>query len=185
MAELFELFPHLKSETLIIRKMTEDDVAALSEITENPNVYRYVPPFLYKKSRGNLLAAIRNLAGRDFEKKRMICAGIYLSADPEKLIGLVEMFDYKPRKSQITVGYKINESYWHKGIASETIRLITNYLCIDAGVNSLKAYVMPENVFSLMALKKNGFIEEQETVQGRNWGGHDICELIELTYTSH
>lgn len=56
------------SERLIIRKMTEEDIESLSEITYNENVYRYIPLFLYKKSRGSLLAAIRNLGGRDFDK---------------------------------------------------------------------------------------------------------------------
>ncbi|WP_448909765.1 hypothetical protein [Holdemania massiliensis] len=68
MAELFETFPYLRNDHIIIRKMVEDDVDDLMEITNNPNIYQYVPPFLYKKSRGNLLAAIRNLGGRDFDK---------------------------------------------------------------------------------------------------------------------
>ena len=58
MEQLFETYPLLESEMLVIRKMTEDDIDALSEITNNEHVYRYIPPFLYKKSRGNLLAAI-------------------------------------------------------------------------------------------------------------------------------
>ena len=68
MAELFQCFPHLMSERLIIRKMFKYDIDSLSEITNNENEYRYIPLFLYKKSRGNLLAAIRNLGGRDFDK---------------------------------------------------------------------------------------------------------------------
>lgn len=46
MAELFQCFPHLMSERLIIRKMTEEDIDSLSEITNNENVYRYIPLFL-------------------------------------------------------------------------------------------------------------------------------------------
>lgn len=47
----------------MIRAMREEDVDNLSTLTSNENVYRYISPFLYKKSRGNLLAAIRNLSG--------------------------------------------------------------------------------------------------------------------------
>lgn len=56
----------------MIRAMREEDVDNLSTLTSNENVYRYIPPFLYKKSRGNLLAAIRNLSGRDFEKRNSL-----------------------------------------------------------------------------------------------------------------
>ena len=184
MPKLFDSFPYLKSDMLIIRKMTEDDVGALNEITSNDNVYRYIPPFLYKKSRGNLLAAIRNLGGREFDKKRMICAGIYLCGEPDRLIGLAEMFDYKMRKNQMTIGYRLNEKYWHRGIAAEVTRLMVNYLCNDMGVKTLKAYVMPKNAYSLRVLLKNGFIEENRIVQAKNWGGKEFSDLIEFAYAA-
>lgn len=185
MAELFECFPYLKSEMLIIRKMTADDIDSLAEITNNDNVYKYIPPFLHKKSRGNLIAAIRNLGGREFDKKRSIVAGIYLCDEPEKLIGLAEMFDYKKRANQMTIGYRINELYWNRGIATETAKLITDYLCNRTGVKTLKAYVMPENIFSERVLIKNGFKKEVNTVQDSNWGGRETVELNVFTYSSY
>ncbi len=181
--ELFDSFPHLQSDRLCIRKMTEADVDALSEITGSENVYRFIPPFLYQKSRGNLLAAIRNLGGRDFEKKKMIIAGIYLCEEPDRLIGLAEMFDYKKKANQMTIGYRLNEAYWHRGIATEAIGMMTDYLCAERGVGTLKAFVMPENVYSRKALLKNGFVQEAETVQEKGWGGNDLSELYVFTYT--
>ncbi|MDD4292153.1 MAG: GNAT family N-acetyltransferase [Clostridia bacterium] len=182
MSELFECFPYIQNEHLIIKKMTEDDLDALEEMTSNANLYRYVPPFLYKKSRGNLLAAIRNLGGREFDKKRKIMVGVYLSEEPNRLIGLVQMFDYKKRSNQMTIGYSLNELYWNRGIATEAARLIVNYLCNDMSVKTLKAYVMPENVYSQRILIKIGFIEEANTVQGENWGGKDVSDLKVYTY---
>lgn len=184
MSELFKNFPYLQSELIVIKKMAEDDLEALNEITGNDNVYRYIPPFLYKKSRGNLLTAIRNFGGRDFEKNKRIHAGIYLCKEPERLIGIAETFDYKKRANQITIGYRLNESYWHRGIATEATRLMVNYLCKDMYVKTLKAYVMPENVYSQKVLLKNGFIEENDTIQGKNWGGEEVSELKEFTYTA-
>ncbi|MDO5574620.1 MAG: GNAT family N-acetyltransferase [bacterium] len=183
MSELYESFPYLKSDLIIIRKMTEDNLDDLSEITDNDRVYQYIPPFLYKKSKGNLLTAIRNLGGRDFDKKKMIIAGIYLCEQPDKLIGLAEMFDYKKRTNQMTIGYRLNESYWHRGIATEAARLMVNYLCKDMGVETLKAYVMPENIYSQKVLIKNGFIEEHDTIQEKNWGTKEVSDLKVFTYT--
>lgn len=184
MGQLFETFPLLESEMLTIRKMTENDVDALSEITNNDRVYQYIPPFLYKKSRGNLLAAIRNLGGRDFEKKKSIIAGIYLRTEPGKLIGLAEVFDYKKRISQVTIGYRINENYWHKGIAAETVRLLIEYLCGSMSIQTLKAYVMPENIYSEKALLKNGFAKESGTIQGQNWGGREHVDLNVFSFSA-
>ena len=183
MPELFDSFPYLENHHIIIRKMSEADVDALEEITGNPNVYRFIPPFLYQKSKGNLLAAIRNLGGRDFDKKKLVIAGIYLCAEPDRLIGLAEMFDYKKRANQITIGYRINESYWHRGIATDTVELIVDYLCRDMGIQTLRAFVMPENIFSEKVLIKAGFIKEPDTVQEKNWGGKEIVDLNVFTYT--
>lgn len=185
MPSLFDTFPYIESDMLVIKKMTEADIDALDEITSNDNVYKYIPLFLYKKSRGNLLAAIRNLGGREFDKKRKICAGIYLREAPDRLVGLAEMFDYKIRANQMTIGYRLNERYWHKGIASEAARLMTDYLCNDMGVKTLKAYVMPENIHSQSVLLKNGFTKDTDTVEGKGWGGKETTELYVYTYTAH
>ena len=52
--------------------MDMNDVAAMSEISNNDNVYKYISPFLYKESNKMLETAIKNLGGRDFEKKKLI-----------------------------------------------------------------------------------------------------------------
>ena len=182
MAELFECFPYLQSDSIIIKKMVEEDVEALEEITNNDNVYRYIRPFLYKKSSGNLLAAIRNLGGRDFDKKKMIICGIYLREESDKLTGLAEMFEYKKKKNQITIGYRLNEKYWHRGIATEATRLMIDYLCNDMGVKTLEAHVMPKNIYSQKVLLKNGFIEKADTIHGENWGGEETSELKVFSY---
>jgi len=184
MADLFGAFPCLKNDRVIIRKMREDDADSLLEITGNPNVYRYIPPFLYRKSRKSLLTAIRNIGDRDFNHKRWIVAGIYLPEEPDKLIGLAEMFDYRKRASQITIGYLISESYWHRGAATAAVKLMQDYLCNEIGIRNLKAFVMPENSFSEKALLKNCFAKEYKTVQGKNWGGREVAVLNEFTYSN-
>ena len=101
MAELFDVFPLWENDKVMIRKMETSDVMALSEISNNENIYKYIPPFLYKKNNKTLETAIKNLGGRDFEKKKLIIAGIYLKDDPNRLVGLAEMFDYKKRENKI------------------------------------------------------------------------------------
>lgn len=39
--ELYEQFPHIYNEIIIIKKMIEDDLDNLFEITNNDNVYKY------------------------------------------------------------------------------------------------------------------------------------------------
>lgn len=55
MVELFDAFPCLKNQKIIIRKMVEQDVEALAEITDNDRVYKYIAPFLHRKSKNFFL----------------------------------------------------------------------------------------------------------------------------------
>lgn len=184
MTELFEEFPYLKNDSIIVKQMEMSDVEMLSEISHNDNVYKYISPFLYKKSNKFLETAIKNLNGRDFEKKRLIIAGIYLKNNPDRLIGLAEMFDYKKRENRITVGYRINESYWNQGIATKTLDLMKNYLVNEIGVAKIQAYVMPENIFSSKVLLNNGFVKEDDMIQEKNWGGQEFVMVDVYTYNT-
>ena len=182
MAELFDEFPYLISDTVIVKQMEVSDVAALSEISHNDNVYRYIPAFLYKKSNKFLETAIKNLSGRDFNKKKLIIAGIYLKSNPDRLIGLAEMFDYKKRENRITVGYRLNESYWNQGIATKTLKLMKEYLVDKIGIVKLQAFVIPENIYSSKVLLNNGFVKEDYMVQEKDWGGQEVVMVNVYTF---
>lgn len=182
MTELFDVFPYLENDKVIIRKMALSDVAALSEISNNDNVYKYIPLFLYKKSNKTLETAIQNLGGRDFEKKKQIIAGIYLKDTPNRLVGLAEMFDYKKRENKITVGYRLNEEYWNKKIASNALALMVDYLVNEMGITTLQAFVMPENLYSAKVLLNNGFVKEDYTSYEKNWGNQETVLVDVYTY---
>ena len=62
MTKLFEIFPYLENDKVIIKRMELNDVEALSEISNNDNVYKFIPPFLYKKSSKALETAIKHLS---------------------------------------------------------------------------------------------------------------------------
>lgn len=185
MTKLFDTFPYLENDKVIIRKMESSDVAALSEISNNDNVYKYIPPFLYKKSNKVLETAIKNLGGKDFENKKYIIAGIYLKDNPNRLVGLAEMFDYKKRENKITVGYRLNEDYWNKKIATNVLKLMIEYLVNEVNITTLQAFVMPENVYSSKVLLNNKFVKEDFTLQERNWGGQEIVTVDVYTYNKY
>lgn len=185
MKKLFDTFPYLENDKVIIGKMESNDVAALSEISNNDNVYKYIPPFLYKKSNKVLETAIKNLGGKDFENKKYIIAGIYLKDNPNRLVGLAEMFDYKKRENKITVGYRLNEDYWNKKIATNVLKLMVEYLVNEVNITTLQAFVMPENVYSSKVLLNNKFVKEDFTLQEKNWGGQEIVTVDVYTYNKY
>lgn len=176
MGEVYDAFPALCNSKIEIRKMVQSDAGALLEISHSDAVYRYISPFLYRKSEKFLQTAIQHFGGRDFDKKKMIIAGIYQQQSPGRLVGLAEMFDYKKKANAITIGYRIHEKYWHQGIATNAIQLMVTHL-FEKGIDTIHAYVMPENRYSAKALLKNGFTKESYTVQEKHWGGQETADL--------
>lgn len=177
--ELFDEFPYLEDESIIIRQMDIKDIPALKEMGENDNVYKYIPRFLYKKSDRFLETAIKNLNEREFIKQRQIIAGIYLKSNPQLLVGLAEMFEYKKRLKQMTVGYQLNESYWNQGIATAALKHMKAYLLEEMGLRKLQAFVMPENIYSQKVLRNNGFQKQEQMVEQKNWAGQDTV-MVEV-----
>ncbi len=90
---LYEQFPHIVTNDIIIRKMTEEDADALLEICSNENVYRYTPDFMFTRNKNTIINNISQLGGRDFEKKRYIIAGVCPPDNPDRIIGTAEVFN--------------------------------------------------------------------------------------------
>lgn len=76
----------------------------------------------------------------------------------------------------------MNEDYWNKKIASNALKLMVEYLVNEIGITTLKAFVMPENLYSSRILLNNGFVKEDYTSQEKNWGGQEIVSVDVYTY---
>ena len=177
MPELFDAFPHLETHGVIIRKMDEGDLDRLRALSWSDAVYRYCPHFLWHKKDGDLRAAVRNLGARDFDNKRTIIAGVYLPEQPDVLIGLAEIFDYDAALRMVTIGYKLDEAYWGRGIATRVIAALRDYLLGEIRLNRVQAFVMPANIASGKALMKNGFVREGLIRRGYQWNGQGAVDL--------
>lgn len=85
------------------------------------------------------------------------------------------------------IGYRVNQRYWHQGIATEIVRTLIPYLFDYIGLNRIQATVMPQNIFSARALLKNGFTKEGLIRQGTFWSGQGVLdvELYSLLASKH
>ena len=114
---------------------------------------------------------------RDFGKRKTVILGICLKADPARVVGTAEMFDYDKGVNMITVGYRLNEAYWSRGIATKAVGMMADYLFTEIGINRIQAFVMPENEKSHPVLLRNGFVKEGTIRQGHSWTGRGVVDL--------
>ncbi len=70
---------------------------------------------------------------------------------------------------KVSVGYRILEEYWGRGIATETLGLMLDYIRNNTDIGIVTASTMVENKASANVLTKNGFVMVVSSVE-EDWG---------------
>lgn len=172
----YEQFPHIVADDITLRRIVISDLDSLFEIYSNERLFQYSPVKLKKNK-----DTVANMLGhfeRDFNKRKEIFLGICLNSEPNNIVGVAEIFDYSRYVNMITIGYTLSERFWGKGIATKTVKVMTDYLFNDVGINRIQAFVMPENIKSQNVLQRNGFVKEGIIRQGYVWKGQGVVDLI-------
>ena len=172
----YEQFPHIVADEITLRKIVVSDIDSLFEIYSNEKLFKYSPVMLKKNKE-----TVANMIGhfeRDFHKRKNIILGICLNNEPNNIVGIAEMFDYSNDVNMITIGYRLDDRFWGRGIATKTVKAMTDYLFNDIGINRIQAFVMPENIKSQNVLQRNSFAKEGIIRQGCVWKGQGVVDLI-------
>ncbi len=172
---IFDQFPILKSDELILKKIEDHHINEVFEIYDNDTVFEYcgIIPKHNKDTVKNMIGHFE----RDYNKRSRVKWGIFAQAEPNRLLGIIEAFDLNQKVNMVTIGYFLAESHWGKGIASEALRILLHFLFMDVNINRIQAEVMPLNEPSKKVLLKNGFIKEGTLRQATLWAGKGIIDL--------
>lgn len=171
-AAIFNEFPVLKSDRLIMKKIEEQDIEGVFAIYSNESVFEYCG-IIPKHNKDTVKKMIHHFE-RDYIKRTRIKWGIFFN---DELTGIIEAFDFNQKVNMCTIGYFLAESYWRKGIATEAVRVLLKFLLQEANVNRIQAEVMPQNEMSKKVLLKNGFTYEGTLRQATLWSGKGVVDL--------
>ena len=150
--KLFSEIPFLQGDRFVLKQVLPDDAPFLEELTGSPNVYRYLPTFLFEKKYPDARTVIDRLYDECW--KESIILGVYLNGG---FSGLAELYGYRDPIHKISVGYRLLERCWGQGIATETLGLMLDYLFRETDIEIVTASTMVENQASAGVLKNNGF----------------------------
>ena len=172
---VFGQFPILKSDTLTLKKVEEHHLDEIYDIYSNDTVFEYCG-IIPKHNKAIVKNMIEHFE-RDFNKRSRIKWGIFTNEDSERVVGIMEAFDFNQKVNMVTIGYFLAETEWGKGIAAEATRIVVKFLFEDVDVNRIQAEVMPANERSKRVLLKNGFMKEGTLRQASLWSGKGIVDL--------
>ena len=157
----------IENDRLVIRNLRNEDLDGSKAMRCDRQIYRYEPTFLTELQRSpeDALKAIQSM---DLNEDRQCVMGVYEKKDLSVLVGLAELYDYKPSGKVISIGYRFLPKYWGKGIATACVSALTAYLQNNTEVQLITAHVLPDNKASSRCLLKNGF--EYLLTKDEDWG---------------
>ena len=164
MKELFKEIPYLEGEGIILKRVTTADQDRLQELVDSPAVQRHLPTFLFEQQYDDMAYVIDHLYDECLEDSLILGA-----FEGTSFCGIGEMYGYRAPIHKISVGYRLPERCWGRGIASEALRMMIAYLCEETDIEIITASTMVENQASANVLRKNGFEMVVHAV-GEDWG---------------
>ena len=152
MKELFPEIPYVKGERIILKKIGPEAADGLKEIAQSPSVRKYLPTFLYEQQYEDMEDAIAYFYDEGLEESLFL--GIYME---NEFCGILELYGYREQIHKISVGCRLIEKAWGKGIATEAVSLIVDYLYSETSIEIITASTMVENNGSNHVVEKCGF----------------------------
>ncbi|PZR28933.1 MAG: N-acetyltransferase [Citrobacter freundii] len=154
-----ERFPSIETERLLLNRLTAEDVPAITQFADNPNIasrtLNLPHPYAEKdalfwismaehgfKSGSNFIFAIR------LRKTGGFIGGMGLAPEPEF--------------SRAEIGYWLAEPFWNQGFATEALAAMIRFGFEQLQLNKLCASHFKTNPASGRVMEKCGMIKEGE-----------------------
>ena len=145
----------LKKGNIILRRFYDSDAAVLAQLLNNKKVWdnlRDYIPFPY--SINDAISFIRQTQ----EESPQTSFAIEYDQQFCGAIGLIGQSDVYKKTAEI--GYWLGEPYWNKGIATLSVKLVTDYALIELQFIRVHTGVFDYNVGSMKVLMKNGYTKD-------------------------
>lgn len=164
----------IETERLLLRKFDIGDAKAIynnwasdSEVTK----YLMWPAHDSVTISKNILREwIKSYENRDFYQWAIVFKES--SSEPIGTIGVVRQDD---NIGMAHIGYCIGRKYWNKGITTETLKLVMDYLFDQVGFKRIESRFDPRNPNSGEVMKKCG-MKYEGTHRSADWNNQGICD---------
>lgn len=156
---IFNPFPSLTTERLLLRKLkeTDEEVIFLLRSDEKVNEYIIRTKLKNKDQAGIFITII--LEGIIFNK--WIYWAIRLKANPE-LIGTICLWNFSRDRTVAEIGYELRPDYQGKGIMNEAMKAVLHYGFQKLNLKKIEAYTHRFNYPSTRILEKNNFKRDND-----------------------
>jgi RimJ/RimL family protein N-acetyltransferase len=140
---------------IILRPWQKQDAQELAAVANNRNIWNNVRDAL--PSPYTVMDALQWIAHVNGQSPvinfAIVCDGTVVGS-----IGCQPKEDIS--RKNIEIGYFVGESYWGRGIATEAVKHLLDFITTKLDIVRIEAHVFAQNKSSIKVLQKNGFYLE-------------------------
>lgn len=145
----------LRGERCVVRPWRAGDADALARHANNANVAKQLRDrFPHPYSRSDAVAFLK------FTTASGVPTNFAIEVDGEAVGGIGYVPGSDVERFSAEIGYWLGERYWGRGIVTEAVRLVTEYLFAERNLLRLFALPFADNAGSMRVLEKAGYARE-------------------------
>jgi ribosomal-protein-alanine N-acetyltransferase len=170
----FDPFPELRTERLLLRKITDADTDQIFKLRSDKDVMKYIgkKPIVSMEEAKDWVKLIKdsleNNSGitwgivETFEKTSLdkTFNETFFQTSLPPIIGTIGLWRIIKENYRAEIGYMLLPEYWKKGFIKEAILKVAKYGFDEMKLHSIEAHISPKNLGSATVLEKTGFVRE-------------------------
>lgn len=164
----------LETDRLILRRYVSDDAPAkYKNWTSDPEVTKFLmwkthpnPQYTQKVTDD----CVKQYSNDDFYRWAIV-----LKENGDEPIGDIAVVRMEEEVSSVHIGYCLGKNWWHKGITSEALKAVMDFLFDVVEVNRIESRHDPRNPNSGKVMQKCG-MKYEGTLRSSDWNNQGICD---------
>jgi len=165
---IFEIYPNLETERLLLTEIKDEDAQRFYEIRTNPEVIKYLDRDPDKNVEATL-KKLREITAARLENKS-VNWGLRLKSNGE-MIGDLGIWRLDNQHFRGEIGYSMLPDYHGQGLMTEALNRVLDYAFKEAKFHSLCANTQPDNERSIALLERVGFKQEAYFTENYYYNG--------------
>lgn len=164
----------LETDRLILRRYVNEDVAAMyKNWASDSEVTKYL--MWQTHTDDTVSQSIINEWLKEYSNDKYYHWAIVLKENGDDPIGDIAVVHMDEAVSMMHIGYCIGRAWWNRGITSEALKAVMDFLFDTVGVNRIESRHDPRNPNSGKVMQKCG-MKYEGTLRSSDWNNQGICD---------
>lgn len=164
----------IETERLILRRFALTDSDAMYDNwASDTEVTKYLMWPAHKNQ--EISEAVTKEWVASYNKNYFYQWAIIIKEESDKPIGCIGITHMDEAVSMAHIGYCIGRAWWHKGISTEALKAVIDFLFKNVEIHRIESRHDPRNPYSGEVMKKCSMIYEG-TLRKSDWNNQGICD---------